>query len=86
MPSQSTRVNITLPAELAAQLAEAVGPRGKSAFIAEAVQDFLDRRKREALTKELQEGYTANREERMAMVQEFEAVDLEEWDDDDATW
>ncbi len=86
MPSQLTRVNVTLPADLVAELADAVGPRGKSAFIAEAVRECLERRKKRSLNAELREGYAARREEGAQLTQEFEAVDLEGWGDDDAPW
>lgn len=75
------RLNITLPEDLARQLDEVAGVRQKSRFITEA----LERRIREIREQELQdllaEGYKAGREEGASLAREFEAADLEGWDE-----
>ncbi|WP_300155953.1 hypothetical protein [Solidesulfovibrio sp.] len=86
MPSQVARVNVALPAGLVAELADAVGPRGKSVFIAEAVRDCLERREKRSLNAELQGGYAARRDEGAQLTQVFEAVDLKGWGDHNAPW
>ena len=76
------RLNITLPEDLARQLDKVAGSRQKSRFIADA----LDQRIREIRERELRdllvEGYQARKEESASLATEFEAVDLEGWDDD----
>jgi metal-responsive CopG/Arc/MetJ family transcriptional regulator len=79
MPQALTRVNVTLPSDLLQELEAVVGPRKKSAFIAEAIEANLARLKKEMLLKELEAGYTATREEGLALCKEFEAADLEGW-------
>jgi len=82
MPHASTRLNVTLPAQLVQDLDAAVGPRRKSAFIARAVAESLERLMRQRLRKELEEGYAAAREQGAGLAREFEAADLEGWDED----
>lgn len=45
-----TRTNVTIPAELLAQVDELAGPRGRSAFVAEAIEARV---KRERLRRAL---------------------------------
>ena len=78
----NTRINVTLPPTLAEDLRQLVGPRGKSAFIARAIEESLAKLKKEALRRKLAEGYAARREENLAMAREFLAADLEGWDED----
>ena len=82
MPASHARVNVTLPAQLLMELDEAVGPRKKSSFIAQAVQESLERLKRSRLEQALEEGYKARREESQAMARQFEHADLEGWGED----
>ncbi len=82
MPHTLTRVNVTLPTELLQELEAVIGPRKKSAFIAQAIVETLARLRKEMLLKELEEGYSATREEGLALCKEFEAADLEGWDED----
>lgn len=82
MPQTTTRVNVTLPADLLQELETVVGPRKKSSFIAQAIEESLTRLKKELLLKKLEEGYAATREEGLALCKEFEAADLEGWDEE----
>lgn len=82
MPQASTRLNITLPSGLAQELDAAVDARKRSAFIAQAIEESLTRLKKQMLLRELEEGYSSTREEGLALCKEFEAVDLEGWDEE----
>ncbi|MEM4204504.1 MAG: hypothetical protein QXS54_10590 [Candidatus Methanomethylicaceae archaeon] len=75
------RMNITIPEELANEIKKITGPRGKSQFITEALERRIKEIQKERVQKELEEGYKSRREESLAMVKEFEAVDLEGWDE-----
>lgn len=75
------RLNITLPEDLANQIDNLVEPKKKSRFIAEAIRqriEALERKKRESLLKE---GYKAMYAESLEIAKDFEAVDLEGWDE-----
>lgn len=50
----SVRINVSLPAKLVAELKE-IGPRGRSRFIAQAVEQLLRERRAERLAREYQE-------------------------------
>ena len=75
------RLNITLPKELAQQLDNAVAPKKKSSFIAEAVRDRLQEIQNERLSALLKKGYAATHVEAKELAQEFETADLEGWDE-----
>lgn len=81
MHTDSVRINITLPKEIAESLKRMTGPRRRSRFIAEAIADRIERKEKETLELELEEGYRANRNEALAITAEFKAVDLEGWDE-----
>ena len=75
------RLNITIQEELARQLDKLVGPRKKSHFIAEALEQRIGEIQKEELNKILEEGYKARKEESLSIAKEFEAVDVEGWDE-----
>ena len=75
------RLNITIEEELARQLNKLVGPRKKSRFIAEALEQRIGEIQEEELNKILEEGYKARKEESLSIAKEFEAVDVEGWGD-----
>jgi len=75
------RMNITLPEELARQIDELVEPKKKSQFIAETLQQRIERIQHEKLQKILEEGYKARKKESQSLAKEFEPVDLEGWDE-----
>jgi len=77
----TVRLNITLPEKLAHQLDRLVGPRMKSRFITEALRQRIERMHNEQMQKLLEEGYKDRKAESRALVKEFEAVDMEGWDD-----
>jgi metal-responsive CopG/Arc/MetJ family transcriptional regulator len=75
------RLNITLPEELVVELNQIVGPRRKSRFIASTIRDRLNELRAERLREKLAEGYWARNQESSDLAKEFEAVDLEGWDE-----
>jgi metal-responsive CopG/Arc/MetJ family transcriptional regulator len=77
----AVRLNITLPQELAQELDKLAGSRGKSQFIAETLREKVEMIKEEELQRSLEEGYKAGREESVSIAEEFEAVDVEGWDE-----
>lgn len=79
MDTDSVRLNITLPRELARALNKLTGPRKRSRFITEAIRQRIEQRQKEELEKILEEGYRATRQEGLALTKEFEATDLEGW-------
>lgn len=81
MSPNTIRMNITLPADVAEALARVAGPRKRSQFVAEAVQDKIDELASKRLQKTLKEGYLATKEEGKALAEEFAASDLEGWDE-----
>ena len=81
MDTDNIRLNITLPKGLVHLIDQMSGPRKRSLFIAEAVQLKVRQAQKEALEKKLTEGYRAGYNESREMASEFEAIDLEGWDD-----
>ncbi len=56
----TVRINITLPFEIA-QMLEKV--KNKSAFIAEAIKERIEREEKATLVREMSEGYKARKKE-----------------------
>ena len=81
MNTNTVRLNITMPKELAQTLNEFAGPRKRSRFIVEAVTKQINQRQKEELEKTLEEGYKATARESSVLLKEFEDTDLEGWDD-----
>ena len=81
MNTETVRLNITLPKELAHALDKVTGSRKRSHFIAEALRQRIEQMEKEELEKILEEGYRATAQENLAIAKEFEAVDLEGWDE-----
>ena len=75
------RMNITLPEELAHQLAKLVEPKKKSQFIAETLQRRITRIQHEKLQEILEEGYKTRKKESQSLAKEFKSIDLEGWDE-----
>jgi len=75
------RMNITIPEDLARQLDDLVGLRGKSRFIAQTLMERIKRNKQEELQKILEEGYKTRKEESLSIAKDFEPVDIEGWDE-----
>ncbi|MFQ5637263.1 MAG: ribbon-helix-helix domain-containing protein [bacterium] len=75
------RLNITLPKDLVNQLDAIAGPKKKSSFIAECIRRRIEEIEKEKLANLLQEGYQSARSESLELAKEFEAADLEGWDE-----
>ena len=72
------RLNIILPDDVALALD---GIPDKSRFIAQAIREKLKREGRKGLEVLLEEGYRASARESLSLTGEFEAADLEDWDE-----
>lgn len=77
----TTRLNIVLPDALIREIDQIAGRRKRSQFIAEAVKRRILDLEKDRLRKEMGEGYRAARREDEELMREFEAADLEGWDD-----
>ena len=77
----TVRLNITLPDNLVAKMNSLIKPRQRSRFIADAVQQKITELEEFALKKQLEEGYTARREESLKITKEFGNLDLRGWDE-----
>lgn len=81
MQTANVRLNIILPRDVAESLKEIAGPRNRSRVISESIREYLSQRKKVELEKQLEEGYRASAKVNIAIAKEFEAVDLEGWDE-----
>jgi CopG family transcriptional regulator / antitoxin EndoAI len=81
MNTDYVRLNITLPKALVCLIDQMTSPRKRSQFIEEAVQLRVKQARKEALEKELAEGYRAGYNEGLGIASEFETADLEGWED-----
>jgi len=81
MQTETARINVTLPRDVIESLNHVAGPRSRSRFIAESVREYIRKLKADKLEKQLEEGYCAAAAANIAMAEEFEAVDLEGWDE-----
>ena len=81
MNTETIRLNITIPIDLAQSLNRLAEPRRRSRFIAEALRRRIQEMEKESLEKKLEEGYRVAAAESLAISKEFEAADLEGWDD-----
>lgn len=81
MQTANVRLNIILPRDVAESLNEIAGPRNRSRVITESIREYLRQKKEVELEKQLEEGYRASAKVNVAMAKEFEAVDLEGWDE-----
>jgi metal-responsive CopG/Arc/MetJ family transcriptional regulator len=74
-----TRINFTIPEDLALMLKARVSKRKRSAFVAAAIRDRLHQLEQERLRETLVEGYLARRGEDASISAEWEAASLERW-------
>jgi metal-responsive CopG/Arc/MetJ family transcriptional regulator len=81
MRQQTARINVTLPKELIESVNQIAGPRSRSRLIAESLREHIRQIKKDELEKQLEIGYRATAKESIAMAREFEAADLEGWDE-----
>ena len=81
MHTETLRINVTLPRELIETVNQIAGPRSRSRIISESLREYVRQIKQTELEKQLEEGYRATAKENIALAAEFEAVDLEGWDE-----
>jgi metal-responsive CopG/Arc/MetJ family transcriptional regulator len=81
MRTETARINVTLPRDVIESLNHVAGPRSRSRLIAESLREYIRKLKAAELEKQLEEGYCAEAAGNIAMTEEFEAVDLEGWDE-----
>ena len=81
MNMDTVRLNITLPKELAHVLNKLTEPGKRSRFIAEAIKQRIEQKQKEKLEQILEEGYRVAGKENITLTKEFEAADLEGWDE-----
>ncbi len=72
-----TRLNITLPNEIARKLAS---KHNKSRFIAIALEEKLEREKKKEIENLLLEGYRETSKEDAKLQANWEKAGIEEWD------
>ena len=81
MHTETVRINVTLPRELLEAMNNIAGSRSRSRLISESIQEYVRKIKKDELEKQLEEGYQAAAKESTAFAEEFNAVDLEGWDE-----
>jgi metal-responsive CopG/Arc/MetJ family transcriptional regulator len=81
MHTETVRINVTLSRELLESVNDIAGPRSRSRLIAESLQEYVRKIKKDELENKLEEGYQAEAKESIALTEEFAAVDLEGWDE-----
>jgi len=81
MHAENVRLNVILPRDVVESLNDIAGPRNRSRVISESIREYLRQRKNAELVKKLEEGYRASAKENIDLAGEFEAVDLEDWDE-----
>lgn len=77
---KTEKVTLTLPNNLMQEVRELAPARGQSKFIAEAIEAFLDEKRRESLRAELVAGYQATFDEMRELNAEWEPTDIADWD------
>lgn len=81
MHTETVRINVTLPKDLIELLNKIAGPRARSRLISKSLREYIRVMQKVELEKQLEEGYRASAKENIALAYEFEAVDLEGWDE-----
>jgi len=81
MSTEMVRLNITLPSSITEELNQFASPRKRSQFIAEAIKMRIRQLKEKKIEASLTEGYLATKNEGLEITKEFEAIDIESWDE-----
>lgn len=76
---KTTKLNFTVPEDVAETLKARVGKRKRSAFVSAAVLEKLRQLERDNLRQDLVEGYQARRNEDTTIDEEWQETTLEEW-------
>ena len=75
------RTTIQIDDLLMERVRKIVPPRGFNQFVIEALAARADAIEREALEREMMEGYIASREDRRDLNRDWEGIDGEGWPD-----
>jgi len=81
MHTDMVRLNITLPKDLVESLQHIAGPRKRSKIISESIRSYLLQKQKADMEKLIEEGYRATAKEDMEIARDYEAIDLEGWDE-----
>jgi len=81
MSTEMVRLNITLPLPISEELNRYSEPRKRSQFIAEAIKLRIVQLKKQKMEKLLTEGYQETKNEGLEIAQDFESIDVENWDE-----
>jgi CopG family transcriptional regulator / antitoxin EndoAI len=81
MRTNNVRLNVTLPKDLVDSLRLIAEPRSRSRIISESLRAYIKEKQRADLDKLLVEGYRATAKESIVIAGDFEAVDLEGWNE-----
>lgn len=76
----TTKITLTLPADLVEKLRQVAGGRRQSRFVAEATRRAIEEIERERLREELIRGYQANAQMDREMAEEWRPLEEEAWD------
>jgi CopG family transcriptional regulator / antitoxin EndoAI len=82
MRTEKVRISVTLPRELIESVNQIVDARSRSRLIAESLREHIRQIKNSDLEKHPEEGYRASANEGSTLAREFEAADLEGWDEE----
>lgn len=78
---RTIRMNVPVPEDLALEIERIAGRRKRSQFILDTLKRRVEEIRKEDLRARLVKGYQATREEDLEITNEFEASDLEGWDE-----
>ena len=81
MSTEMVRLNISLPASITEELNKFTLPRKRSQFIGQAIQLLIRQLKEKEKEALLEEGYKTTATEGREITRNFEATDIENWDE-----
>ncbi len=74
------KITLTLPVELMREMREAAPPRGLSKMVSEAIEAYLEAKRKKKLEEELKAGYLATNAEMAVLTQACPATDFADWE------
>jgi metal-responsive CopG/Arc/MetJ family transcriptional regulator len=77
----TVRVNVQVPEDLAREVERLTGRRRRNQFILEAIKHRVEEIHKEKLHRCLIKGYQTTHDVDCEITREFEAIDMEGWDD-----
>ena len=73
------KVTLTLPTELMQEMRAEASPRGLSKLVAQAIEEYLEAKRKKQREEEMIAGYKATYDEMLALHKEWEPTDLADW-------